>query len=78
MSQLQMGNPPPNMTGFEQMAYNDCFFVGGPYWHDKVGVHLRRAINISMPSSMFVSGVAGFLILWNKKNRVDYPLKFIG
>jgi hypothetical protein len=66
------------MTGFEMMAYNDCAFIGGPYWQNKVAPWLRHACNASIPSSYIISGIAGFLILFNKENRVNYPLKFIG
>jgi hypothetical protein len=73
-----MDNRDQFKSGFELMGYNDCFFVGGVYWQDTVGIYLRKACNIAIPSSTFISALAGFLILSNKNNRVSYPLKFIG
>lgn len=66
------------MLGLELMGFNDCTYYGSADYHEHKSNYLRKAVNITFPSSCLISGVAGAMILWSKDNRVKYPLKFIG
>lgn len=68
---------PNDLHGFSLMGYNDCVFNRGYLWKHAMRF-LREACDVAIPPSCVISAIAGFFILLNKKNKVEYPIKFIG
>ena len=64
------------LSGFEVMAYNDCFFFRSPEGHAMM-TDTQIGLSVVGPIAFVISGVIGFLILSNKDNQ-KYPFKIVG